>query len=48
MEGSRTRLEDQLFDLCLTASLNPNSKKFSKMKVLEDEVRRHERRSVVL
>lgn len=48
VEGSSTQPEDHLFDLRLAASLNHDPEKISRIKVLEDEVRRQGRRSVIL
>lgn len=48
VENGRTRPKDELFDLRMAASLNVDFEKISKMKVLGEEVCRHERRSACL
>lgn len=47
-EGSRVRPKDLLFDLRVVVSLSPNSELIARMKVLEDEVQKRERRSTNL
>lgn len=48
LEDNRVRPEDQLYDLRVAANHDPNSKQITHMKILEEEVRRWEKRSINL